>query len=70
MRTRPRDRAQPLGDRLLSAQQAMNILHVSRATLYRLIDRGLLHPVHIGRALRFRMSDLRLYLAALRRWGG
>ncbi len=56
----------PIGDRLLTARQVMNILHVSRSTLYGLIERGQLHPLHIGRALRFPMADLRAYVKGLR----
>lgn len=55
----------PIGDRLLTARQAMNILHVSRTTLYRLIERGTLHPLHIGRGLRFAATEVRLYMRTL-----
>jgi len=55
----------PIRDRLLTARQTMNILHVSRTTLYHLIARGTLHPLHIGRALRFPVAEVRLYLRTL-----
>ncbi len=56
----------PIGDRLLTTRQVLNILHISRSTLYDLIERGELHPLHIGRALRFPMADLRAYVRRLR----
>ena|SRR5512143_1735704 len=55
----------PIGDRLLTARQAMNILHVSRSTLYKLIRRGTLHPLHIGRGLRFAATEVRTYMRTL-----
>jgi excisionase family DNA binding protein len=58
--------AAPLRDRLLTTRQVLNVLHISRTTLYHLIDRGELHPLHIGRTLRFPMADLRLYVLRLR----
>ncbi len=61
--------ASPIGDRLLTARQVLNILHISRSTLYDLIERGELHPLHIGRALRFPMRDLRAYVTRLRGGG-
>ncbi len=56
----------PTSDRLLTSLQVMNILHISRSTLYELIERGELHPLHIGRALRFPMGDVRRYMLRLR----
>lgn len=46
-------------DRLISVSEAARRLSVHRATLYRMIDRGLLVPVKLGkRATRFRESDI------------
>ena len=66
MKEKVDDDVLPVGDRLLTVRQTMSILHVCRSTLYALARRGLLHPIHIGRALRFRAEDVRDYLAALR----
>lgn len=55
----------PIRDQLLTVRQTMNVLHVSRTTLYHLIERGKLHPLHIGRALRFPAEEVRLYLRRL-----
>lgn len=47
---------------LLSVAQVARILNISRLTIYRLIERGLL-PVHrIARRLRFSKGDLQHYL--------
>ena len=55
----------PIADRLLTARQTMSILRISRATLHRLAARGTLHPVHIGRGLRFAATEVRAYMRAL-----
>ena len=43
------------------------MLGVGRTTLYELIGRGLLHPVHIGRSLRIPVAELERFVDALRR---
>ena len=43
---------------LATAAQAAAFLSLSRTTLWRLQRQGILTPVKIGRALRFRWSDL------------
>ncbi|MCE1162417.1 MAG: helix-turn-helix domain-containing protein [Thiomonas sp.] len=43
---------------LATAAQAASYLSLSRTTLWRLERQGSLQPIRIGRALRFRWSDL------------
>ena len=43
---------------LLSSTQVQQMLGLSRTSVWRLTRRGLLLPVHIGAALRFRRSDV------------
>ncbi len=44
---------------LATASQAAAYLSLSRTTLWRLQRQGILTPIKIGRALRFRWADLR-----------
>ncbi len=59
----PRDIEDLLDDQLITVKEAARILRVSRSTVYRVIALGDLPSVHVGGALRFRASDLRLYIA-------
>ncbi|MBU6513965.1 MAG: helix-turn-helix domain-containing protein [Betaproteobacteria bacterium] len=43
---------------LLSSRQVQQMLGLSRTSIWRLTRRGVLAPVHIGAALRFRRSDV------------
>ncbi|SBP88378.1 helix-turn-helix domain-containing protein [Thiomonas delicata] len=43
---------------LLSSTQVQQMLGLSRTSVWRLTRRGVLTPVHIGAALRFRRSDV------------
>ena len=43
---------------LLSSTQVQQMLGLSRTSVWRLTRRGLLLPVHIGAALRFRRSEV------------
>lgn len=43
---------------LATANEAVAFLSLSRSTLWRLERQGIIKPVRIGRALRFRWSDL------------
>ena len=43
---------------LLSRTQVQQMLGLSRTSVWRLTRRGVLTPVHIGAALRFRRSDV------------
>lgn len=46
---------------MLTAKEVMDVLKFTSSTLYRLIDKGVLKPVKIGRNLRFRAEDIRAY---------
>ncbi len=51
---------------LLTATQAASALSVGRTKLYELINHDLIHPVHIGRSVRFPAEDLALFVRRLR----
>lgn len=48
---------------LLTIKDVMTRLKLSRATIYRLIERGDLHPFKIGHSLRFEEQDLQAFIA-------
>lgn len=50
--------ANVMGDRLVSKSTAAIKLGVSRRTIDRLVQKGLLERVFVGDARRFRMSEL------------
>jgi excisionase family DNA binding protein len=50
---------------LLTNEDAAELLSISRATLYRLVWRGELTPVKIGRAVRFPREQLAAFVARL-----
>jgi len=56
-----KDMPQPL---LVTVPQAAKMLGVSRATLYRLISKGELRLLHIGRAARVNVSGIRQLIQA------
>ena len=45
-------------EQLLTADQVMRSLHVSRSKMYLMVATGELHAVHLGRSLRFRARDV------------
>jgi excisionase family DNA binding protein len=47
---------------LLNSRQAAKALGVCERTLYSLTKSGQLHPVHIGRAVRYDRQDLREFI--------
>jgi excisionase family DNA binding protein len=51
---------------LVSVNEAAGFLGVGRTTIYELVNRGELRPVHIGRALRFPFTELERFVEALR----
>lgn len=54
---------QQLAEPLLDANEAAQLLHVPRSTLYELVrSRGLPH-VRVGRTLRFTRADLSRWIA-------
>ena len=54
-------------DRLLSRQEVQRIVGVSRTTLYRHVENGVLpNPVRVGRLLKWRSVDIETYLNSLK----
>ena len=49
-------------DALLMSKDAMSYLHVSRSTLYRLMESGRLRGYKAGKNWRFYREDLRRYV--------
>lgn len=50
------------GIRLLTVAEVASVMRVSRMTVYRLIRRGQLKAIRVGRNYRVREQDLREYL--------
>ncbi|SDJ02270.1 DNA binding domain-containing protein, excisionase family [Frankineae bacterium MT45] len=50
---------------LLTPEQAAQVLHVGRTTLFALLRRGELHAVHIGRSCRVTRAELLRYVTHL-----
>jgi excisionase family DNA binding protein len=50
---------------LVTAEEAANLLSVSRTTVYTLIKAGALRPVHIGRSCRLSRAELLRYVNRL-----
>jgi excisionase family DNA binding protein len=50
---------------LHSTTQAAEVLHLSRTTVYALINEGALRPVHVGRSCRISRAELERYVASL-----
>jgi excisionase family DNA binding protein len=50
--------------RLLTVAEVANVIRVSRMTVYRLIRRGQLKAIRVGRNYRVRSDDLNAYLEA------
>ncbi|ACY48968.1 helix-turn-helix transcriptional regulator [Rhodothermus marinus] len=48
--------------RLLTVKEACRLLNVSRSLLWKARKRGELRAVYLGRAVRFRLSDLEAWL--------
>jgi excisionase family DNA binding protein len=49
---------------LVDAQQAARLLGIGRTTLYELINGGAIMPVHIGRCVRFPVTELERFVAS------
>jgi excisionase family DNA binding protein len=49
---------------LVNAKQAARLLGIGRTTLYELIKAGAVTPVHIGRCVRFSVTDLERFVAS------
>ena len=50
-------------DKLLKASEVAEILNISRSLSYRLIQKGDIPSVQIGKAIRVRKEDLSNYIA-------
>lgn len=48
---------------LVDAKQAARLLGIGRTTLYELIHAGAISPLHIGRCVRFAITDLEAFVA-------
>jgi excisionase family DNA binding protein len=57
----------PLGEPLLTPQEAARLLRLPSSTVYDLARRDVLPHVRIGRAIRFSRPDLEEFLGARRR---
>lgn len=57
-----RDFSEPLGPRFMTTDEVLGYLRVNSRTIYRLIRRGDLPAVRVGRQWRFRQSDLDAWL--------
>lgn len=57
-------RTNPGITRLLTVAEVANVMRVSRMTVYRLIRRGQLKAIRVGRNYRVREDDLNEYLEA------
>jgi excisionase family DNA binding protein len=49
-------------DELLTLNETLSLLSISKQTLYRMLDRGELFSTKVGRQRRFRRSELQAYL--------
>lgn len=68
---RPRFRVkQPEIEALLSLEEAMEILRIGRTLLYKLMDRGNLPWIQIGRTRQLRRADLIRFIEENRKGGG
>ena len=52
---------------LLTVNQAAAALGIGRSTMYTLMYRGDIQPVHIGRSIRIHSQDLEQFVAGLPR---
>lgn len=50
-------------DHLVTVKEAMEILHVSRRTMYRLLNGGSIASIHIGAARRIVRASITDYIA-------
>jgi excisionase family DNA binding protein len=51
-----------LGEGLLTAAEVARLLHISRSTVYKLMERGDLPSLRVRKLRRFRARDLERYL--------
>ena len=65
--TAPLDRARLVNDRLLTAREVAELLGLSPSTVLDMWERGQLPGFKIGRAVRFRPSEVETWLEGCRR---
>ncbi|WP_079419706.1 helix-turn-helix domain-containing protein [Thiomonas intermedia] len=53
---------QPQHDSLLTVRAVQDLTQLSRTTLHRLCRAGHLHPIHIGRSLRFSSVEITAFM--------
>ena len=46
------------GNTLLSIEKAMEMLDVSKTTIWRYTKQGLLHKIHVGSLIRYKKSEI------------
>ena len=51
-----------INDRLLTADELVEFLHVSKATAYNMMQRGEIPSVRMGRLVRVRLGDLERFI--------
>lgn len=51
-------------EELLTTEQVLDILKISRRTLYRYVEKGALRAYKFGRDLRFKKSDVKAFIEA------
>lgn len=52
---------------LLTTDQVIEMLQVSRSTVYELVDQGRLHPVKLGRLVRYSRANIESMIGEPRR---
>jgi len=59
-----RDQEVPQPQPLMTIRQVQRALGLSRSMIYLLIERGELHVLHIGKAVRVKQSEIRRFVQA------
>ncbi len=54
-------------EKLITVNEALALLRISRPTLYRLINDGSLRPVRIGKRTLFEERELQRFIKALKK---
>jgi excisionase family DNA binding protein len=56
------EKPQSVVTKLLKASDVANIMSISRSFAYQLLETGQLPTVHLGRSVRVRAEDLRVFI--------
>ncbi len=54
-------------EKLITVNEALDVLRISRPTLYRLINEGSLKPVHIGKRTLLEEKELQRFINEARK---